>query len=248
MLTVNSPPSRANANAPRWKQIFELGRAKAEEEDGDSSLLLPDLRAALFARYDKLCQRVWGRRGGGGGRGLVAVRSSATSEDSAEASFAGQLESYLGCRGHAELEAALCESRPGLRLWAALSGKTNLLCSSHSTAFTFHVSRFTSHVLRFAFHVSGACWGSLFSKRVESYMRLAGVGGEGGEINFDTMSCCVVVQEMVAQPRAAGVMFTVGLAVPCCHVLPRSPILSFSPLRKTGQPSDWGPRQCRHQR
>ena len=99
-----------------------MGRAKAEEEgssssssSSSSSLLLPDLRAALFARYDELCKRVWGARGGGAGRGLVAVRSSATSEDSAEASFAGQLESYLGCRGHAELEAALCES------WRSLS-------------------------------------------------------------------------------------------------------------------------------
>ena len=51
-------------------------------------------------------------------------------------------------------------------------------------------------------------------------MRLAGVGGEGGgEIDFETMSCCVVVQEMVAQPRAAGVMFTVSAACLCVVLL-----------------------------
>ncbi|MEZ5990688.1 MAG: phosphoenolpyruvate synthase [Planctomycetota bacterium] len=48
------------------------------------------------------------------GDGPVAVRSSATCEDSSEASFAGMNESFLGVRGAGELRGAL------LRCWASL--------------------------------------------------------------------------------------------------------------------------------
>lgn len=48
------------------------------------------------------------------GGGLVAVRSSATAEDSAVASFAGQLETILGVRGEVEVCAAIA------RCWKSL--------------------------------------------------------------------------------------------------------------------------------
>jgi pyruvate,water dikinase len=53
------------------------------------------LRIEILAAYDRL------------GGGLVAVRSSATAEDGAEASFAGQQETILGVEGHAGLIAAI---------------------------------------------------------------------------------------------------------------------------------------------
>jgi rifampicin phosphotransferase len=43
------------------------------------------------------------REGGGSGEAPVAVRSSATAEDTADASFAGQQETYLGVRGLASV-------------------------------------------------------------------------------------------------------------------------------------------------
>ncbi len=51
-----------------------------------------DVVETIKEAYRKLCERV-------GGEAYVAVRSSATAEDLAEASFAGQQETYLNVRG-----------------------------------------------------------------------------------------------------------------------------------------------------
>ncbi len=59
-----------------------------------ASTPMPDqVAAAICEAYDQLCEEY-------GARVDVAVRSSATVEDSAEASFAGQCESYLNIHGH----------------------------------------------------------------------------------------------------------------------------------------------------
>jgi rifampicin phosphotransferase len=50
------------------------------------------------------------------GRGRVAVRSSATAEDLADASFAGQLDTFLNVEGDEELLAAI------EKCWASLDG------------------------------------------------------------------------------------------------------------------------------
>src|SRR3954470_15304335 len=55
----------------------------------------PQLSAALDDAYRKL------------GAGAVAVRSSATAEDGAEASFAGQQETVLGVEGEPSLRKAI---------------------------------------------------------------------------------------------------------------------------------------------
>ncbi len=61
----------------------------------------PDVvRDAIFADYDALCRRNQTENMD------VATRSSATAEDLPEASFAGQLETYLNVTGHEELERA----------------------------------------------------------------------------------------------------------------------------------------------
>jgi pyruvate,water dikinase len=52
-----------------------------------------DLRQAILGAYGELCERY------GGGKQEVAVRSSATAEDLAEASFAGQQDTFLNVRG-----------------------------------------------------------------------------------------------------------------------------------------------------
>lgn len=52
-----------------------------------------ELRAAVIAAYDQLCQRF-------GREPELAVRSSATAEDLPEASFAGAAETFLNVRGH----------------------------------------------------------------------------------------------------------------------------------------------------
>jgi pyruvate,water dikinase len=65
----------------------------------------PALRAAIDEAYRLL------------GGGLVAVRSSATAEDSPDASFAGQQETILGVQGEADLHQAV------RRCWASLHGE-----------------------------------------------------------------------------------------------------------------------------
>jgi len=58
-----------------------------------------DLRQAILGAYGRLCERY------GGGKQEVAVRSSATAEDLAEASFAGQQDTFLNVRGLGLLDA-----------------------------------------------------------------------------------------------------------------------------------------------
>jgi pyruvate,water dikinase len=65
----------------------------------------PALRTQIAEAYQRL------------GGGPVAVRSSATAEDSASASFAGQQETILGVEGEAELLAAI------ERCWASLTSE-----------------------------------------------------------------------------------------------------------------------------
>ena len=68
--------------------------------------LAPGVEAGIVDAYRRLSSSA--------ACGLVAVRSSATAEDSAEASFAGQLETYLGVEGE---EAVLEAVR---KCWASL--------------------------------------------------------------------------------------------------------------------------------
>lgn len=79
--------------------------AKAAEELFLSGALLPDIEKAVLAAYREL------------GAPAVAVRSSATAEDLADASFAGQQETYLDVEGEAALLLAL------RRCWASLWGQ-----------------------------------------------------------------------------------------------------------------------------
>lgn len=61
----------------------------------ETAAMRPDMEAAIAGAYARLC--------GGAPDGPVAVRSSATSEDSAEASFAGLQDTYLWIRGTANV-------------------------------------------------------------------------------------------------------------------------------------------------
>lgn len=81
--------------APEQGNLAEVGAAvRAMILDG---VLQPPLAEEVVAAYRSLPAR----RGRGGAS--VAVRSSATAEDLPEASFAGQLDSYLNVRGEAAL-------------------------------------------------------------------------------------------------------------------------------------------------
>ncbi len=74
---------------------------------------------AIFGTYDELCRR--------NNRDSmdVATRSSATAEDLPEASFAGQLETYLNITGHDELEQAC------LRCYASLFTNRAIVYREH---------------------------------------------------------------------------------------------------------------------
>jgi phosphoenolpyruvate synthase/pyruvate phosphate dikinase len=80
-------------------------RAYREYQGGRTRGLTPELRTAIAGGYATLCLH--------GGDVPVAVRSSATVEDSAEASWAGQFQTFLGVSGRAEVLARVEEC------WAA---------------------------------------------------------------------------------------------------------------------------------
>jgi pyruvate, water dikinase len=73
----------------------------------DYTPLPAELLAAISEGYQKLCDSL------GMADASVAVRSSATAEDSAGASFAGEYETFVGMRGRAEVELHL------RRCWAS---------------------------------------------------------------------------------------------------------------------------------
>lgn len=85
-----------------------IGRATAELRKALEAAELPaDVRDALTGHYRGLA-------GDGEADPPVAVRSSATAEDSAEASFAGVQDTFLWVRGADEVLATVC------RCWASL--------------------------------------------------------------------------------------------------------------------------------
>jgi pyruvate,water dikinase len=65
----------------------------------EGAALPADLREKIAAHYDELHAELHVRTGDGGYTDAVAIRSSATSEDSADASFAGLQDTYLWVRG-----------------------------------------------------------------------------------------------------------------------------------------------------
>jgi len=89
-------------------------------EDGESLVrVAAELRALITAapvpvEVAAAISAAYGELGAAGAAGAVAVRSSATLEDSAEASFAGLQDTYLGVRGADEVLDAV------RRCWASL--------------------------------------------------------------------------------------------------------------------------------
>lgn len=108
-VVVASELERA-VDAERLRELAHAGRfAEAQELVG----LAEPPRAEISAAYAQL----------GGGR--VAVRSSATAEDSDEASFAGQQETYLGIEG----ADAVCHHV--VRCWASFFSERALFYRRH---------------------------------------------------------------------------------------------------------------------
>lgn len=97
----------------------EIRRILAAHPDDDGLLQASDEIRGLFERFDPVAvvadeiRRAYDALGRGEAV-PVAVRSSATAEDLAEASFAGQQDTYLWIRGADEVVAAVC------RCWSSL--------------------------------------------------------------------------------------------------------------------------------
>ena len=94
----------ARALGPELERLLATGEAASNQIRALFEATAPtdELATALDAAYAAI------------GEGLVAVRSSATAEDSADASFAGQQESYLGLSGLDAVVAGV------VRCWASL--------------------------------------------------------------------------------------------------------------------------------
>ena len=96
----------------RIDDTTDLQRVSAQLRETILAVSLPsDLITAVDTAYSRLAQSTPGT-----GDPLVAVRSSATCEDTAEFSFAGMFESVLGVRGHDVLADAI------RRCWASTFG------------------------------------------------------------------------------------------------------------------------------
>ena len=96
----------------RIDDTTDLQRVSAQLRETILAVSLPsDLVTAVDTAYSRLAQSTPGT-----GDPLVAVRSSATCEDTAEFSFAGMFESVLGVRGHDVLADAI------RRCWASTFG------------------------------------------------------------------------------------------------------------------------------
>jgi pyruvate,water dikinase len=92
-----SAPLRARVAALRADDLAGIGKLSAELMGRVQEQPLPDaLRAELAAAHAKLC--------GGESRTPLAVRSSATTEDAADASFAGLQDTFLWVMGSASVE------------------------------------------------------------------------------------------------------------------------------------------------
>jgi len=118
----------------------------------------------------------------------VAVRSSATVEDSADASFAGLQDTYLGVSGVADVADVAVRSSATVEdsADASFAGlQDTYLGVSGAGSVLEHVRR---------------CLASMYNDESVAYRRRLGLPEAG-------VAMAVVVQRMVA-PRAAGVMFT----------------------------------------
>jgi pyruvate, water dikinase len=103
MLAAAGPSLAASVASLAASDVPAIGRAAAAARSRITSAAMPpEVAAAITAAYEEL------------GGGSVAVRSSATMEDSAAASFAGLQDTYLAVRGAAEVLDAV------RRCWASL--------------------------------------------------------------------------------------------------------------------------------
>lgn len=124
----------ANGIQARIQELATLPSEAAPQDYEDASAVIRALFAGgtmpaaiayeLAAAYERLRDDDGGSRGGSGRDGdgsddgaPVAVRSSATAEDLASASFAGQQETYLNVRGAEALDAAVVDCWSSL--WTA---------------------------------------------------------------------------------------------------------------------------------
>ncbi|KAH9249826.1 hypothetical protein BASA81_012421 [Batrachochytrium salamandrivorans] len=99
-LYMHGQGASGRSKFDRIESSAELTASQARQLVSEGELLESTCRQICDA-YNKLCEQE------GEANLMVAVRSSATAEDSSDASFAGQLETFLGVRGQDEVVQAV---------------------------------------------------------------------------------------------------------------------------------------------
>jgi len=97
-----------------FRDFVDREGTRREREALEAAAIPETVASAVTRAYEALCDEADGEASAGARDLPVAVRSSATSEDAADASFAGLQDTYLWVRGSADVLAAL------RRCWASL--------------------------------------------------------------------------------------------------------------------------------
>jgi pyruvate,water dikinase len=98
---------RETVTNPNDPKLYEIASKKIRELI-ESTPMPKDIENAIKSAYEQLCRRL------NTNDAFVAVRSSATAEDLADASFAGQQETFLNIRGASEVV------RNTVKCWSSL--------------------------------------------------------------------------------------------------------------------------------
>jgi pyruvate,water dikinase len=98
---------RETVTNPNDPKLYEIASKKIRELI-ESTPMPKDIENAIKSAYEQLCRRL------NTNDAFVAVRSSATAEDLADASFAGQQETFLNIRGASEV------IRNTVKCWSSL--------------------------------------------------------------------------------------------------------------------------------
>lgn len=188
------------------ERLVEAADGPASQEAASREIRALFEHAALTEELIAEVGRAYALLGGGAGPSSVAVRSSATSEDVADASFAGQQETYLGVTGLDSVAARIVECWASLFTPHAISYRRRLGVPTSQVAMAVVVQRMVEAEVSGVMLTVDPVTGDPSQIDIEA-VRGLGLPLVGGELNPDRYSVDKVTLEIrsrsiVPQPFA----------------------------------------------